>query len=206
MAAYMKTEMPFYGVQSKARDAIVRRMKQTVPIDDPLDYEASVLALWARPHREEKYLAIAWAMAWPACVARAALPLYERLIREGAWWDLVDDVAIRLSGRVWAADRAWVSPVMDAWIDDPDLWIRRSALIGQIKHGSNTDAARLFDYCLRCAPETGFFIRKAIGWALREYAKTDPGAVRTFLLTHRDALSGLSFREASRHLAPSGRL
>lgn len=200
MAAYMKTAMPFYGVPNPGRTAILRRLKQEFPITDAARYQEAVLALWAHPQREEKYLAIALAIAWPAFVTREAMPLYERLIREGAWWDFVDDVAIRLVGKVWMEDRAWASPLMDAWIEDPDPWIRRAAIIGQIKHKPATDEARLFDYCRRRAGESGFFIRKAIGWALREYARTAPQAVREFLATHRAALSGLSYREAGRHL------
>jgi 3-methyladenine DNA glycosylase AlkD len=89
---------------------------------------------------------------------------------------------------------------MDHWIDDPDMWRRRSALLCQIGAGSRTDQERLFDYCRRCAHETEFFIRKAIGWALRDYGRTAPEEVAQFATTHRDELSGLSYREATKHL------
>lgn len=200
MAAYMKTAMPFYGVSQPSRTVILRQLKRDFPIVDANRYREAILALWVQSQREEKYLAISVAMAWPAFVTREAIPVYERLIREGAWWDFVDDVAIRLVGKVWMEDRAWASPLMDAWIEDPDPWIRRAAIIGQIKHKAATDEARLFDYCRRRALETGFFIRKAIGWALREYARTDPEAVRAFLAANRERLSGLSYREAGRYL------
>jgi 3-methyladenine DNA glycosylase AlkD len=80
------------------------------------------------------------------------------------------------------------------------MWLRRTAILAQLKHKDATDAGELFDYCLRRSGETEFFIRKAIGWALREYAKTDPDAVRGFLSAHGDELSGLSYREAAKHL------
>ena len=89
---------------------------------------------------------------------------------------------------------------MDALIRAPDFWLRRIALLHQLDWKQDTDAARLFAYCLRCADEREFFIRKAIGWALRQYARTNPVAVRQFLTTNREKLSGLSFREASKHL------
>ena len=91
-------------------------------------------------------------------------------------------------------------PKLDRWIDDRNLWIRRTAILSQLKHKGGTDRDQLFGYCLRRAGEKEFFIRKAIGWALREYAKTEPDAVRAFALEHREQLSGLSFREATKHL------
>ena len=99
------------------------------------------------------------------------------------------------------ADRTEMRPSLDSWIDDADLWIRRSALLAHVKHKALTDTRQLFAHCLRVAGEPEFFIRKAIGWVLREYAKTDLEAVARFLEEHRDELSGLSYREASKHLA-----
>lgn len=119
---------------------------------------------------------------------------------EGAWWDLVDDVAANLVGALLLGHRAAMRPVMEAWVDDDDMWRRRTAILSQLRHRDQTDAEMLFDFCRRRAHETEFFIRKAIGWALREYSKTDPGAVAAFLRRHGDELSGLSRREAAKHL------
>jgi 3-methyladenine DNA glycosylase AlkD len=200
MAAYLKTSDPFYGVQKPARDRILRELKRRFPIDSAAQYERAVVELWALPHREEKYLAVATALAYPRFIVFERLPLYRRLITEGAWWDLVDDLAARAVGRVWQNERERTTPVMRDWVDDEDLWLRRTALIGQLKHKADTDAALLFEFCVERAHETEFFIRKAIGWALREHAKTNPGAVRAFADAHRSELSGLSYREATKHL------
>lgn len=200
MAAYMKTSDPFYGVQKAGRDRVLREMKRRYPIADADAYERAVLELWNLPHREEKYLAVAVAVGYREFITFDRMPLYRRLITEGAWWDFVDDVAVRAVGEVWRLDRDRTTPMMKEWIDDPHLWLRRSAIIGQLKHREDTDAGLLFEFCLRRAHEKEFFIRKAIGWALREYAKTAPGAVRTFAHEHREELSGLSFREATKHL------
>ena len=89
---------------------------------------------------------------------------------------------------------------MRAWIDDRDLWLRRTSIICQVGHKESTDEGLLFDACASRLHEGEFFIRKAIGWALREYAKTDPDAVRAFVDNHRDEMSGLSIREAAKHL------
>lgn len=200
MAAYMKTDTPFYGVQKTERVPVQRAMVGRFPAESRSDYRQAVLALWTQPHREERYLAIEYALAFPRYVTVSTLPLYRRMILEGAWWDSVDAVAIHLVGQVLERQRAVTTPKVAAWIDDRDLWLRRTSIIAQIGHKEATDSGLLFDACERRMHETEFFIRKAIGWALREYAKTDPEAVIAFVTEHRDGLSGLSFREATKHL------
>ncbi len=206
MAAYMKTERPFYGIQKPARAAILRLVKKRFAPKTRRDYEAAVLALWRLPHREEQYAALDFASQWPLFIVSESLPLYERLIREGAWWDLVDPAATGLAGRVLLKERPAVRKTIGGWIDDENLWIRRAALLSQIRHKEKTDERQLFRHCLQRAHETEFFIRKGIGWALRDYSYTAPEAVRDFLLTHRDRLSGLSFREGAKQLARTRRM
>jgi 3-methyladenine DNA glycosylase AlkD len=199
MQAYMKTDMPFYGVQKPGRVPVIRHIVRTWPPADRREYEELVLALWCQPHREEKYVALGVARGHARFITPASLPLYRRLVTEGAWWDLVDEVATRLVRRVVVAHpEAWAE--IDRWIEDSDMWLRRAAILSQIGAKDATDAGRLFDYCRRRMHEREFFIRKAIGWALREYSKTDPGAVAGFVREHRDGLSGLSYREATKHI------
>jgi len=200
MAAYMKTDMPFYGVQSPKQKVVIRLAGNRFKPQSFDDYERAIDALWSQPHREEKYVALGLAQRWKTFIEPQALGLYERLIREGQWWDLVDPVAAHLVGKVVLdfPDTTW--PLIDQWIEDDNLWVRRTAVICQIRNGAKTDSARLFDYCRRRANETEFFMRKAIGWALREYAYKDPEAVYVFIKEQGDALSGLSRREASKHL------
>lgn len=206
MAAYLKTDMPFYGVQKPDRVPMYKETKKRFRPESQRDYEKAVLALWALPHREEKYAAIAFALQNEIFITTKSLSLYERLIREGAWWDLVDGVAADLVGRVLLEYRGRTRPVIERWIDDHDLWIRRTALIVHLRHKEHTDANQLFDHCLRRAHEKEFFIRKAIGWALREYSKTAPQEVRDFLFENRKVLSGLSFREGAKRLVKAGLL
>jgi len=200
MAAYMKTDMPFYGVPKSARLPILKAMhKQFIP-PSPDAYIDGVQALWQLRHREEKYTAIDFAIRHSKYITPAAMPMYEQLIREGAWWDLVDAVATLLVGRVLLNHRTETATTMEKWIDDKDMWIRRAALLAHLKHKTSTDQAQLFAHCLRLAGEKEFFIRKALGWVLREYAKTSPDAVNAFLRAHQALLSPLSMREASKHL------
>jgi 3-methyladenine DNA glycosylase AlkD len=200
MAAYMKTDMPFHGVQKAGRTPILRQLKrQFVPINRA-EYEQAVLALWAMSHREEKYLAIDYARAFKEFVVVGSMPLYRQMIVDGAWWDLVDGVAGWLVGGAMSAERHECEPIVREWIGDPDMWLRRTSIICQLGHKADTDTVLLDDACSSNVAETEFFIRKAIGWALREYAKTDPDWVRAYVEVHKEELSGLSYREATKYL------
>lgn len=200
MARYMKTNMPFYGVQKPGREHIARSVKWHFRPSSHTEYEDLVRLLWAQNHREEKYLAVQFARTFRLFITSDALPLYEFLIRDGAWWDFVDDVAIRLVGSVLRHERDAVSSLLDRWIEDDDRWIRRSAIIAQVMHRSDTDEARLFRYCRACLEETDPFIRKAIGWALRDYAKASPNSVARFVQDNSDAMARITYMEATKGL------
>jgi len=204
MAAYMKTDMPFYGVPKPARELIHRELKQRFAPSNRKDYQRAVLKLWRLPHREEKYFAIDVARTWRDFIIPESMPLYRRLVEEGAWWDIVDEVAAHLVGTVLLQHRNEIAPIMDRWIEDDDLWIRRAAIISQLRHKDKTDHTRLFRYARAQAAEKDFFIRKAIGWALRQYTYTAPDRVRDFITRNRGKLSPLTYREASRVLIKQG--
>ena len=200
MQAYMKTDMPFYGVKKAGRTGILRELVKEYRPDSADSYRKLVLALWNLHHREEKYLALGVARHFEDHIVPTQFDLYCRLIVEGAWWDLVDEVASNLIRHLVVEYPAESWPVVDRWIEDDDMWLRRTALICQVGAKDHTDPDRLFTFCAARAHEEEFFIRKAIGWALREYAKTDPDAVAGFINAHRVELSGLSYREGSKHI------
>lgn len=200
MQRYMKTTMPFLGVKKPARAEALRVVLREFPIAGHSHYEAAVRALWELPHREEKYLAIELAARCKKLIGAKHLPLYQQLIEEGAWWDLVDPVVGGCVSPIYLAERGAVRPVIHAWFESHNMWLRRAAILAQLKHRQNTNAAELFSFCRRAAHEKEFFIRKAIGWALRQYAHHNPAAVREFLAQHGHELSALSRREASKHL------
>ncbi len=200
MAAYMKTDMPFYGIKSPDRKPMARRIRDELPPASDAEYDHLVRTFWRLPHREEKYLAMGLASDHRRFMTSRHLGLYHDLIVEGAWWDFVDHVAAKCVGSALRREREVVAPVMERWVAADDMWLRRSALLAHLGHKSDTDVSSLFDHCLRLAHEQEFFIRKAIGWVLREYAKTDPDAVLEFVTSHRDRLCGLTFREATKHL------
>lgn len=204
MQAYMKSTMPFRGVQKPARVTALRSVFCQHTLPDRDTWDVTVRTVWDDAgFREERYAAIDLARHSP--YARWAsdvqtMDLYEHLIVSGAWWDYVDDIAIRLVGPTLRAHRAAVTPIVLDWAHDADRWRRRAAVICQIGARDDTDTA-LLTACIRDnADDPDFFLRKGIGWALREHAKTNPDWVRSFVATHRDVLSPLSIREATRHL------
>lgn len=200
MAAYMKTDMPFYGVMSRERKLVLREARKLFPVETPDDYEAAILALWDESHRETKYVGIGFATEHRNEIGVEWLGLYEKLIVEGAWWDFVDDVVVHAVGRALLKDRLEVTPIVRSWISSEDMWLRRSAIICQVRHKDETDESLLFDHALACLHEKEFFIRKAIGWALRDYSWFQPEAVRRFLLDHKQEMSGLTYREGAKRI------
>ncbi|MBN2797856.1 MAG: DNA alkylation repair protein [Deltaproteobacteria bacterium] len=197
-AAYMKRALPFLGVTRPQLAALRRGWRREYPLAAPGAYEAVVEGLWALPFQEGRYQAVWVCRTWPLDPAR--LPLYRRMIEEGAWWDLVDELAAHVVGRLLLEHREALSPVIRAWGEAPHLWVRRTAILAQLQHKEHTDEALLFDLCAARAHEPDFFIRKAIGWALRQHARVAPEAVRAFLEAQGPRLSGLSRREAAKHL------
>ena len=197
MRAYMKSAMPFYGVQGAGRKAVASEVFAARPLGDARVWRETVLALWREAtHREERYLAIALAGDRRYRVFRSidVLPVWEEMIVDGAWWDLVDPVAVGFLGELLLSDPAGLSPVLRRWSADPDLWKRRSAIIAQVKAKERTDLELLYACIEPNRDDREFFIRKAIGWALRSYAWIDPEEVARYVEGHE--LSGLSRREA----------
>lgn len=202
--AYMASAMPFLGVSAPRRRQVLRPL-----LADPGlapagrgEWEGVVRRLWdGARYREERYAALdlltdrrrrPW---WD----RDVLPLVEHLVRTGAWWDLVDPVS-RVLGEALSAQPDEVGGVVRAWSREDDLWLRRAAIISQLGRGEQTDRELLTDTIAVNLGDRELFIRKAIGWSLRQFARTDPEWVRDFVAAHESELSPLSRREALRWL------
>jgi 3-methyladenine DNA glycosylase AlkD len=200
MAAYMKDQFPFFGVTAAPRRAAVRAAVRDLGRppsgDDVLD---CARRLWRLDERELQYVGSDLLAHHPKLLRTDHLAGVRQLIESKSWWDTVDALASPTVGALVLADPA-LGAVMDEWIDDPNIWVARTAIIHQLRFKEATDAERLFEFCLRRAGDTEFFIRKAIGWALRQYAKVAPLDVREFVSAHEDELSRLSVREATKHL------
>ncbi|GAB3449967.1 DNA alkylation repair protein [Actinophytocola sediminis] len=202
MQRYMKSELPFRGVPAPARRELGRRLFAAYPLDDEQSWRAAVLSLWrAAEFREERYLAVdlTGARRYAAWQTPELVALYEELIVTGAWWDYVDELASRRIGPLLQADRRAMTPVLRRWATDPDLWKRRTSIICQLAAKEDTDTDLLAASIEANLDDRDFFIRKGIGWALRQFARTEPVWVRAFVDTH-PGLSPLSRREATKHL------
>ncbi|MET9881588.1 DNA alkylation repair protein [Streptomyces sp. NPDC006430] len=195
MAAYMKDAAPFLGLRTPLRRELSQAVTGRTPKPAEADLTALVLRCWELPEREYHYFAVDYLRRHVTVCSSGFLPVVRHVIVTVPWWDTVDLLAVHAVGPLVAADPG-LTAVMDEWSRDEDLWLVRSALLHQLRYKSATDSERLFAYCRRQSGHPDFFVRKAIGWALREYAKTDAEAVRAFVAAHRDALSPLSVREA----------
>ncbi|MBW1638970.1 DNA alkylation repair protein [Microbacterium resistens] len=195
--AYMKSDMPFLGVRVPAVRALTRRAARGTT--DPETLRTAALTLWREAgHREERYAATELMGLRPVRGRLDMLDVHEEMIRTGAWWDHVDEVAHRLA-ELLDVHPAETSALLQTWSHDPDAWIRRAAIISQLGRRDRTDRTLLAAVIEPNIPDPGFFLRKAVGWALREYARTDPEWVRAFVADH-PGLSPLSRREALKHL------
>jgi 3-methyladenine DNA glycosylase AlkD len=200
---YMKSELPYRGLTAPQLKAVLRPLLATYVPQDRAEWEATVRDLWDHAtHREEWYAAIALvrhrrARDW---LDPEAMPLLRHLIVTGAWWDVVDDVATHPVGDTLDRHRAAVTPVLRAWATDADPWLRRAAVICQVGRGDRVDVDLLTHAVEANLDDPSFWLRKAIGWALRDRARTDPDWVRAEVERCGDRLSGLSRREATKHL------
>jgi 3-methyladenine DNA glycosylase AlkD len=204
MQAYMKSAMPYRGVPTPALRAGLRPLYAATRLASFTAWRDTILALWrGAAFREERYAAIELAAHrfYRDHQTMAALPLFEELIVSGAWWDYVDAVATHQLPAILAAEPAPMRRAMRAWARGDDLWKRRSAILCQLPCKRDTDLALLADCIAPALDEREFFLRKAIGWALREYGKTDPAWVRRYVRQHAARLSPLSQREALRRIA-----
>jgi 3-methyladenine DNA glycosylase AlkD len=192
-SAYLRHQFPFLGISLPRLRALLREVPMP-PADDAVAWGQ---ACWALPEREYQYAGLAALRRVARRLPAGCLPDLRGLITTKSWWDTVDPLATQIVGTLLLQHPSLVAE-MDRWIEDDDIWLVRTAILHQERWKAATDARRLFAYCERRAPDREFFIRKAIGWALRSYAATDPVAVQRFVLDHEAVLSGLSRREAIR--------
>ncbi len=200
MAAYLRGQFIFFGVATPERRAISADLLR-VPRDRATLLQLAAL-LFAQTPRECHYVACDLLRRQVNRLQAQDLPLLVDWAEQGAWWDVVDALVPTI-GQVVRQHRASAPQLLQALdeaLSHGNFWRRRLAMLHQLGWRLDTDAQRLFRYALHLAPESEFFIRKAIGWALRDYARWAPDAVRQFLREHAQTLSPLSLREAGKHL------
>ncbi len=203
MQAYMKSAMPFRGVSGPEQKRMWRALFSEYPLESFDQWQQVALELWrGAAFREERYAAIALTdlRRYGEYRRFAAVPMFEEMIVTGAWWDFVDAVATHQLGDVLRSEPRRMKPLMRTWAKSPDIWKRRAAILCQIRSKGETDLNLLYACVEPNLADKAFFIRKAIGWALRQYAWTDPKETRRYVAANRSRLSPLSVREATKNL------
>ena len=201
MRAYLLNQFEFLGLAAPVRRAAVKEIGK-VKWQSTADLLAAAELLWQKPEREYRYSAVDLLRQNSDQLSVNELPALQALLLQDAWWETVDGLSAVIAEVMHAAvqQKPNAAVTMDAWLKHPSHWVRRSAMLHQLGWRLDTDTTRLFGYATELADEKEFFIRKAIGWALRDYARWDPQAVTEFLVQHRARLSGLTVREAAKHL------
>jgi len=199
MSAYMRGQFIYLGVATPSHRAAVAPLIRAFHPESPVQLRAAVDALWKKRDREYQYVGLGLLARHGVVLSSVDMPWLLGLAQQKSWWDTVDSLA-KIVGAVVRRSGAKGGPQMDRAVLQANLWVRRIAMLHQLGWRADTDMARLFDYARLLAPETEFFIRKAIGWALRDYAWHDFRAVETFLLAEGDRFSGLTRREAAKNM------
>jgi 3-methyladenine DNA glycosylase AlkD len=200
MAAYMKHHFAFVGIPTPERRKLVNHIELAARQElSAAQLLALADLLYQQSAREYHYCALDLLVRCHRKLSAADLAALETLITTHSWWDSVDILATKIVGPLVKREPSLLT-TMDIWAQHPNMWLRRTAILYQLSWKQDTDAARLFNYCLLNAAEPDFFIRKAIGWALRQYARAAPQAVLDFVSAHQQQLSPLSVSEALKHL------
>lgn len=198
MGAYMRDQFSFLGIPSAVRKMLTKSaLLETGALKKPFD-QTLVLELWALPEREYQYVACHYLERFRKKLGLQHLDLLERLILTKSWWDTVDSLVHNVSAISLKYPES--GPILERWAKSENFWLRRAAILHQLGLKAKTDEQRLFKFILENAHDNEFFIRKAIGWALRDFSYTNPEAVKGFVVEHQDKLSNLSQREALKAL------
>lgn len=198
MKAYMKEIAPFLGVPSPARRSATKTIRsEALKYDEPT-FVQFCIACFAQPEREFHYVALDALDRRAKKLSESTLPVLRSLAETKSWWDSIDSLSTVIGAGV-VRFVSWQTEI-EKWATDSNFWIRRIAILHQLGQGVDTDTDRLFRIVLANASDREFFIRKAIGWALRDLAWKRPDVVLAFVDAHRADLSPLSVREATKNL------
>ncbi len=200
MSRYMKHRFTYFGVKKPTRALIQKEWFSIIPKDFTQENKRElVLELWQKEQREFQYVAIDYLVKWKDKeLLLEDYEFIEFLLTNQSWWDSVDALASNFLGRYLRLIPSQREIVVKSWRKSENLWLRRSCLIFQLRYKSQTNFELLKSLILEFKHEKEFFIQKAIGWSLREYAKTNPVSVRNFV--EESGIQGLAKREALKHI------
>lgn len=203
MKKYMKNLFEYYGIKSPERRVLCREFLKSSGLPEKKNLKSVIEELWDLPQREYQYFAMDLLEKFTKQFEPDDIHLLEKLVLNKSWWDTVDFIAVNLIGSYFQRFPKDIKKTTEEWISSTNMWLQRSAILFQLKYKAETDLNLLFTYIKRCSNSDEFFIRKAIGWALREYSKTDPNVVIDFVneyplkpLSKREALKWLQRKES----------
>lgn len=198
MQRYMKGKFPFLGIKTPERRAIMKKFySESGILKQPFQKEF-VLTLWKKEEREFQNAALDYIDRSLKKLEKDDIYFIEQLITTKSWWDTVDMLAQKPVGEIAKHNPDVIPEIIEGWAYGVDLWLRRTAILFQLKYKSETDDKLLYRYIRQNKDSKEFFIQKAIGWALREYSKTNPESVKQFITENK--LAKLSVREGSKYL------
>jgi len=197
-AKYLKNQFDFLGLSATDRRRLMKDFFREHGYPRPAELREFSLCLWNLPEREYQHVVVDTLRKMAEKLRREDIQWIETLIREKSWWDTVDGLAAWIVGAYFKMYPQQIPPVTQRWIESGNMWLQRTCLLFQLNYRETTDTALLTVFIEKLAGHKDFFIRKAIGWILRQYSKTDKEWVRGFMDSHE--LSGLSVREGSKYL------
>jgi 3-methyladenine DNA glycosylase AlkD len=197
MERYMKNQFLFLGIKTPLRRQLMKEFYEETGFLKKDFSEEFVKRAWSLPEREFQNAALDYGSKFLRKLEPGHLALLQELITNKSWWDTVDPLASNFVGAL-AARFPELIPQIDQWTVDSNMWLRRTAILFQLKFKENTDEERLYTNIQLNAESKEFFIQKAMGWALREYSKTNPESVRVFI--EKNKLPRLTIREGSKYI------
>lgn len=198
MEAYLRHQFTFLGVSSPARKEIVRLFRPKIKKLSPAEASRFAIHCWDQPHREMQYVAMELFAAFAQNPDADVIKTCHHLVSHKSWWDTVDYIAPNIAGKFWMKYPSLIQPATTLWMDSENLWLQRSCLLFQLKYKDKLDFGLLRSFIEQLNTHPDFFIRKAIGWSLRSYARYNSEAVLQLINTI--PLHPLSRREAMKHL------
>ncbi len=195
---YLRNQFDFLGIRTPIRRKLTKQFIKESGLPQQEELKDVILMLWELPEREYQKAALDILEASKKKLTKDDMSWLSSLIVKKSWWDTIDVLSPHIMGYMFSIQPELIPSFADKWIEDDNIWLQRSAILYQLKYKDETDEELLFRYILRRATSDEFFVQKAIGWILREYAKTRPENVKAFVRNHH--LKPLSKREALKYL------
>ncbi len=197
MSKYMRNQFCFYGVKTPLRRDIYKEFLKSEKREARIDWNFLDMC-YEDKHREFQYLVYDYLLSLNKYISYDDIPKIKKYILNKSWWDTVDFLDKVIGGVCSRDDRT--KTLMVEWSKDNNIWIKRTAILHQLSFKDKTDKPLLETIIVNCLGTDEFFVNKAIGWALREYSKTNPDWVKNFMDKYRDKMSKLSIREGSKYI------